>query len=259
MRFEKLVAFCVLVGSSAVWAQDTEVRNPKTSPADVAAGARIFRSHCAVCHGLQGTGDRGPDLTRGEFRHGASDGALLRTISKGIPGTEMPGSFFTENQLWQVVAYMRSLTVKEKPVLVGNSRAGQALFEEKGGCNRCHRVGGQGGRLGPDLSDVGALRSPQHLKASILKPSDAIHPGYRRVRLTGKDGKTFAATLLNKDSYSIQIMDDQEQLMSILSGDLQRVDEDKNSFMPSYEGIFSNKEVDDLVAFLSSLHRRRSQ
>jgi cytochrome c oxidase cbb3-type subunit III len=260
MRFEKLLAILFLIGSAALLrGQSTETRNPKTSPADVAAGAKIFRSHCAVCHGLQGKGDRGPDLTRGEFRHGGSDSALLRTLSKGIPGTEMPGSFFTEYQLGQVVAYVRSLAVNEQPVLVGDPRAGQALFGKKGGCDRCHRIDGQGGRLGPDLSDVGAFRSPRHLRISILKPNDVIHPGYQRVRLTGKDGKVFAATRLNEDTYSIQVMDDQEELMSLLKKDLQRVDEDRNSSMPSYDGVFSNKEVDHLVAFLSSLRRKGSQ
>jgi cytochrome c oxidase cbb3-type subunit III len=260
VRLEKLLAVLFRIGSvSPLRGQSTETRSLKTSPVDVAAGAKIFRSHCAVCHGLQAKGDRGPDLTRGEFRHGGSDSALLRTISKGIPGTEMPGSFFTEYQLGQVVAYVRSLAVKETPVLLGNPRAGQALFAKKGGCDRCHRINGQGGRLGPDLSDVGAFRSPQYVKASILKPNEAIHPGYQRVRLTGKDGKVFAATRLNEDTYSIQVMDDREELISLLKKDLQRVDEDRNSLMPRYDGVFSNKEVDDLVAYLSSLRRKGSQ
>ena len=80
-----------------------QVRNPYTSREDVAAGARSYRSHCAECHGLKGEGGRGPDLTRGEYRHGSSDAGLFKTIDDGIPGTQMPGIYYEDVQLWQLV------------------------------------------------------------------------------------------------------------------------------------------------------------
>ncbi|MCY4188523.1 MAG: c-type cytochrome, partial [Bryobacterales bacterium] len=64
-------------------ADDIE-RNPYTSAEDVAAGGRLYRSHCAVCHGLDGQGGRGAALTSGRFRHGASARGLFRRISDGI-------------------------------------------------------------------------------------------------------------------------------------------------------------------------------
>ncbi|MCP5112639.1 MAG: c-type cytochrome, partial [bacterium] len=65
-------------------AQEPEVRNPHTSAKDVAAGGRMYRSHCANCHGTEGEGGRGPNLTSGNFRHGGSDQDLYTTISDGI-------------------------------------------------------------------------------------------------------------------------------------------------------------------------------
>src|SRR4051812_48007534 len=103
IRFPLLLALF----ACSLTAQHDDEKNPHQSPADIDAGGRIYRSHCAECHGLKGEGGRGPDLTRGDFRHGASDGALLRTISRGVPGTEMPSVYFSDDQIWQVVAFVR--------------------------------------------------------------------------------------------------------------------------------------------------------
>ena len=100
---------CFVGWALTLGAQEAEVRNPYTSPAEVASGEKLFRAHCAVCHGLDGSGPRGAgsDLTKGEFRHGSSDAELRETISEGIDGTDMTGIFFDGRQLWQIVAYVR--------------------------------------------------------------------------------------------------------------------------------------------------------
>ena len=82
----------LLLASLAIPAAYTQhghatLSNPYTAPEDVAAGGRIYRSHCAVCHGIDGEGGRGTNLTTGMFRHGSSDDDLFKTVSEGIPGT----------------------------------------------------------------------------------------------------------------------------------------------------------------------------
>src|ERR1041385_5107392 len=151
MRFPLL-----LVVAAVAFGQQAEVSNPHSTPADVAAGAKIFRSHCAECHGVKGEGGRGPSLTTGVFFHGSADADLYRNVSNGIPSTAMPSLFFPADGVWQVVAYVRSLSqsrASEKPA--GDSAHGAALFREKG-CNNCHLVRGEGGAKGPDLSVIGS-------------------------------------------------------------------------------------------------------
>src|SRR6266446_7925577 len=104
MRFVPILLLTV-----GVYGQDAEVRNPHTTAADVAAGSKIFRSHCAECHGLKGEGGRGPSLQTGVFYHGDTDVDLFNNITDGITGTAMPGVFFSRDQVWQVVAHVRSL------------------------------------------------------------------------------------------------------------------------------------------------------
>ena len=156
-----LVAGLLLTWISVGGAAQRESTNPHTTPEDVAAGGRIYRSHCIECHGRDGTGGRGPDITRGDLRYGNSDAALADTISTGIPGTSMPLFFFNGKQLWQIVAFVQSIR-REEPQPPGDPAAGAAIFRGKGGCVTCHMVDGQGGRqgAGSDNRRRQALASP---------------------------------------------------------------------------------------------------
>src|SRR5260370_7415001 len=71
-----------------------QMNNPHAAPADRAAGSKIFRSHCASCHGVKGAGGLGPSLITGSFFHGGSDPDLYPHISEGIPRSRIPPPLF---------------------------------------------------------------------------------------------------------------------------------------------------------------------
>src|SRR5262245_20273720 len=190
--------------AAVVLAQEAEIKNPHTTPADVAAGAKIFRSHCAECHGLKGEGGRGPNLQTGVFFHGSADADLFRNITDGIDGTAMPGVFFSADPVWQVVAYVRSLSAGERRP-PGDSARGQKLFREKG-CVGCHLARGEGGFRGPDLSVIGSQRSVEHLRQAILDPSAKVLREFRVARIVLENGSTYSGFLLNEGAYSVQIL-----------------------------------------------------
>ncbi len=257
--------FLPILCGATLNARPPEDRNPHTSPADLAVGAGIFRAQCAICHAPDGTGEAGPDLTRGRFRHGeGDDSTLFRIISSGIPGTEMRMTLLSERQVWQVLGFIRTLSQPStKTPLRGDPAEGKRLFQGKGHCSRCHIVNGQGGRLGPDLSKVSWKRSPRYLRNFIAKPnvkqastSQVFVQGSRRywpVTITHEDGKTIDGVLLNEDTYSIQLMDEKENLHSYWKEDLKEIQLGKSPAMPSYQGILSKGELDDLVVYLYSL------
>ena len=173
---------------------------------DPAAGARLFRLHCAECHGRDGAGGLGPDLTRGVYRRGSTDQALFQTIAKGVAGTPMPATSLSEAQLWQILSHVRLLAGAARVTVPGNPATGEKLFAGKGGCAKCHMIRGQGGRLGPDLTYIGSLRSPAHLRGSILRPDEEVSPGYWAVDAVDKNGKAYKGIRMNEDTYSIQIL-----------------------------------------------------
>ena len=243
---------CCIFWAAALLAQTQEVRNPRTSAMDVAAGAKTFRSHCTPCHGLNGEGGRGPNLAAGVLFHGSSDSDLLNNISNGIPGTEMPGLSYNEDRVWQVVAYVRSLNEAYRAKVAGDRMEGQKVFRAKG-CPQCHRINGEGGRLGPDLTNIGKTRAPAHLRQAVIEPNADVRQRYWVVRATSRDGKTYNGFLMNEDTYSVQLIDFEEQLRSLEKAELKEYKVEKPSTMPDYKDALAETELEDLVAYLSSL------
>jgi cytochrome c oxidase cbb3-type subunit 3 len=232
-------------------------QTPPATPAARAAGEKIFRGHCAGCHGLNGAGGSGPNLTSGIFYHGGTDADLYRNISEGIPGTAMPDQFFSSAQIWQIVAYVRSLSATPvRPKLTGNAIRGAKLFQEKG-CSGCHLVKGDGGVRGPDLSVIGSQRSVGHLRESILDPGVKVEPAYWVAKALMKDGGTRMGFILNQDTYSVQLLEFNAGLQMLQRSDFKDFGVDRGSIMPAYKGKLSEPELDDLVAFLASLERPR--
>ena len=245
-----------LLTAAAVCGQPAEeVRNPHATPADAAAGAKIFRAHCAECHGLKGEGGRAPALAQGVFFHGSTDADLLRNISDGIPGTAMPGVFFSPDQVWQIVAYVRTLSRSgsaERPP--GDPSRGARLFREKE-CIGCHLVRGEGGIQGPDLSVIGSQRPVEHLRQSILDPGAQVLRENWVAKITHENGTTYSGFVMNEDTHFVQILDLSRGLLSLPKKDLRKFEIDQSSTMPSYRGRLSGGELNDLVAYLWSLQR----
>lgn len=256
----KLVALAIALAAVPVAAQhaDDTVRNPFTSARDVEAGGRLYRSHCAVCHGLEGEGGRGVSLTTGMFRHGSTDRDLYTTISVGIPGTEMPGIFFDGRQMWQLVSFVRSLSQGRGAELAkGDAGKGKAVYAANG-CSGCHRIRGEGGRMGPDLSDIGAIRSLGHLQESVTKPNEAVYPQHWMVRAQTRDGKSVSGMRMNEDTFSVQLIDASGRLMSLAKADLAEFEVDRSSGMPSFEGKIQGEDFDNLIAYLASQRLREA-
>lgn len=243
--------------TAALWAmvllgQTDGTQPPKMTADDVTAGAKTFRSHCAECHGLNGEGGRGPNLSDGVFYHGSSDPDLLRNISNGIPGTEMPGLFYSSDRVWQVIAYIRSLNQHSTAEPSGDHARGRTLFASSG-CANCHRIQGRGGLIGPDLTNVGKMRSAHHLREAITNPGADVRQRYWVVDLVTDEGKSIGGFLMNEDTYSVQFINSAGQLQSYSKSGLKSYKVEKVSKMPSYQDRLGKKEVDDVVAYLSSL------
>jgi len=78
--------------------------------ADIADGERLFRLHCARCHGIDGAGGEGSNLVRAKLKYAPDDESLIEVMGEGIPGTGMP-AFWTldEKQATRVAGYVRTL------------------------------------------------------------------------------------------------------------------------------------------------------
>ena len=248
--------------------QEKAVANPFAGKAAaIQEGASLFRANCSMCHGLNAKGGtRGPDLSTNRWAHGSSDANLFRTITQGVPGTEMPGVGFEDSEIWVLITYLRSLA-PSKVAVAGDRLKGEKMFFGGGGCSQCHMINGKGGRLGPDLSRVGAARSTSYLSDAIRQPSKDLSDGqvdpnnplgfsliYDTVTVVKTDGQRTTGVAMNEDTFTIQLIDTAQNFQFFSKKDVTEVIHEHKSLMPAYsEQMLSPAALQDLVAYLVSL------
>lgn len=165
-------------------------------------GAKLFASHCAICHGTTGNGKgagaaelatRPRDFTTGTYElrtteHDSlpTDADIFRAITRGVHGTSMPPWFvLAETDRWALVAYVKSLSkqfdedspspplvVAKVPAEIADRVARGHQVYDKGGCSSCHGAVGRG-----DGPAAGALRDAS---GAPIRPRDLTQPRYHR-------------------------------------------------------------------------------
>ena len=250
-----LVGFGALLVAQAPPPRHPAAGNPHLGNAEsIRGGMALYRLRCADCHALDATGYRGPDLIA-VMAGGIADERLFDTVRKGVPGTEMPPAPIDvgDEDILQIIAYLRNIgTVAPAERPLGNVANGERLFSQQ--CTTCHRVGGRGGRLGPDLTRVGVSRSASAIAREIRTPSEWVSPAFETVTIVTKDGQRIRGAKKAEDVFSVQIMDTRERIQGYLRSDLQEVIYEKTSLMPAYPAErLSDADLTDLVGYLSSL------
>jgi len=216
------------------------------------AGKLLFERHCALCHGMDGRGRRGPSLRRRKLVRAADDQALKSLIENGIP-PEMPEAWFlSKGEIASVAAYVRTLGNAPEETLPGDPARGKAIYA-RSGCSACHILGGEGSGFGPDLTEVGGRRASARLRETLENPAKTLPENFLLIEATTDSGQTTRGIRLNEDTFSIQVKDQQGNIYSFRKSDLRNLKKLRGeSPMPAYASVFSSAELDDLVNFLAA-------
>ncbi len=238
----------------AIFGAGLPIPTPAQTPGDLARGQKLYEGHCSLCHGQTGGGGKGPNLAQPTLRHAPTVERLAEVIKQGLPGTEMPGAWeLTNREAMQVALYVRSLGRTEIVKLPGDPARGRTLYQSKG-CASCHIVQGAGSSLGPELTDVGARRSPDYLRRTVLQPASTVPEAFLVVRVTTRDGKIIRGMRVNEDTFTIQVRDAANHIYSFRKSALLNLEKQSNqSLMPSFEAALTPAELDDLIAYLAAL------
>lgn len=218
----------------------------------IQAGSRVYAQQCALCHGPTGETVDGVNLRLGQFRSARSDDDLRQVITAGAAEGRMPAFDLRTEELDGVIAYIRAgFDPDGVAVRIGDPIRGKAIYEGKGGCVFCHRINGRGPRVAPDLSDIGALRTPAVLQRNLIAPDEALLPINRPVRIVTRNEETIVGRRLNEDTYTVQLIDSEERLRSLLKTDIVSFEiSDTPTKVPT---TLTSEEVADVVGYLLTL------
>lgn len=258
-----LLTTALFPGVASSQEPDTPRTNPLAgNPTALKQGQNIYRGRCAVCHGIDAKGFRGSDLTTGDWVHGGSDAQIFRTIRAGVAGTEMPPhGNMSEDEIWMVITYLRTLSAPGGAAPErGDAARGEQLFwaKDRANCGQCHMVGPRGGRVGPNLTRIGAARSAAALEREIRRPAEVIPVGFESVTIVTKDGRRIRGARKNEDTFSVQIMTGSEEILSFSKKEVEVISEMERSLMPGYgPERLSDTDLADVVRYLRTLRGER--
>lgn len=177
------------------------LRNPvKSTPESIQKGRELFQESCALCHSVDGHADSqlgramyppAMDLTSPHVQHW-SDAELFWIIQNGVGLTGMPSwkSILGTEQTWHLVNFIHALPHVETSLEAGNTPEseksemtqgqltayGKTLYRQEG-CFTCHKLDGQGGTIGPDLSIEGTRGRSREWLIGHFKDPPQYTPG----------------------------------------------------------------------------------
>jgi len=223
------------------------------------SGRALYEAHCSNCHGVTGGGGRAPNLRDSLARAGKSDRELLHVVRWGIRDGGMPGfdSVLSTRQIFHIIRHLGELVEIPEQQVRGDPRHGETLFRSRGGCLNCHTLGADGRFFGPDLTRIGTLRGPEYLREKLVVPGKSLDNRFRAGFLQTMSGETVSGIIVHEDTFSVVIRAPSGKLLSFGKSDLKtyRVAAEE-SLMPSFLNIFTDSELDDLVAFLARQGRQ---
>ena len=235
------------------------------TPADVEQGKKLFQGMCVTCHGFEGAGGDAPSLNRPILTRAPDDDALRSVIGDGIPDRGMPRvRRLTNNELRQLVSYVRSLGRTASLPASANLQKGGEIYKGLG-CASCHIIDGQGGSLGPELTSIGRMRGVEYLRQGIVDPGGALPRGTLPIPARGfseflpvvvvtREGREVRGMRINEDTFTIQLRDAANKFHSFRKGELEHIEKQPGkSLMPGFGNRLTGSDLNDLVAYLSSL------
>jgi cytochrome c oxidase cbb3-type subunit III len=234
--------------------------------ADVEQGKKLFQGMCVTCHGFEGAGGDAPSLNRPKLDRAPDDDALRAVIADGLPDRGMPRvRRLTNNELRQLVSYVRSLgRMPSSLPPSANPRKGAQIYKDLG-CASCHIINGQGSSLGPELTSIGRLRGVEYLRQGIVDPGAVLPRGTLPIPARGfseflpvivvtREGREVRGMRINEDNFTIQLRDAGNKFFSFRKTELELIEKQPSkSLMPSFANRLSGSDLNDLLAYLSSL------
>ncbi len=148
-----------------------------------------------------------------------------------------------------------SLAAYRESLAGGDAEAGRNIFFTKAevSCVRCHKVKGEGGDVGPDLTGIGGKQKRDYLLESIVDPNKQIAQGFETVVLTLTSGKVVSGIVKGEDANDVKLMTAEGQLLTVPKAKIDERARGKSAMPEDVIKHLSKRELRDLVEFLANL------
>jgi len=195
-----------------------------------------------------------------------------------MPKTYLPPLNLSSDELTNIIVFLQSQGGKPDPFEVnlpsevsnpvmpwnayfkGNARAGKELFWSKTSpvaCAKCHTVDGHGGKVGPNLTGIGAVYPPKFFVRAILNPSAEIATGFETTMVATTDHRLITGIVVSDSKDKLVIRDARSaegKLTTIAKNKIRRRKSQPLSMMPgNYAELMNVKQLSDILAYLESL------
>ena len=255
--FHRLLPLLAVLSMPALaWAQSPL---DGLTEAELAEGEKVFKVHCARCHGIAGKGGEGSNLVRSKLKYATDDQALIDLLGEGIPGTGMPAIWSLDEQKRTLVAgYVRTLGQLEVEEMPGDPNRGSEIYQSSGGCPACHIIAGIGIGIGPELTYVGDQRGLDYLRQSLTDPAatQSQTMGYQNfltVRVKSLQSEV-EGLRINEDAFTVQVRDMSGMIHSFRKDELTQYEKVfAHSLMPEYSAALSGRDMNALISYMMSL------
>ncbi len=239
----------------------------EASKETLALGEKLFnkKKSCLACHEIEEEGGHvGPDLSRaGRLYPRLWLLAWLQNPQMFAPVTRMPNMALKPTEAQAIAAYLGSRQGDAFPRewgeylrAKGDAERGRKIFFDPDGkayCSKCHRIEGEGGQVGPDLSWIGSKRTREFLLESVINPKAVITSGYATMMILTKDRKFITGIKKSEDDTSFTLLDKDGVEQTIPKDTIKKFKTQKISTMPAnFQELLKVEEVADLLAFLET-------
>jgi quinoprotein glucose dehydrogenase len=136
----------------------------------------------------------------------------------------------------------------------GDAQAGRAVFLHKAetNCQRCHKIGSEGGEVGPDLSGIGGRQKREYLLESILDPNKEIAKGFDTAVLMMTSGQVLTGIIKSEDAQDLSLMTAEGKLLTVRKDQIDERRRGKSAMPDDVVKFLTKSEIRDLVEFLAS-------
>jgi quinoprotein glucose dehydrogenase len=137
----------------------------------------------------------------------------------------------------------------------GNAEEGKKIFLERAevSCVRCHKAGGEGGEVGPDLGKIGAAKPREYILESIVYPNKNVAAGFESLLVTMKDGAIYAGLLKSENDTEIEVNSPEDGLLKLKKADIKERQRGLSAMPEEFRQVLTKQDLRNLVEFLSGL------